>query len=439
LSISFFFHIKIIYNGFLTAGIDEIRVVIVRLFLRFYISIVLLSLVIVACSPTSSSPTATPDGAIVGDLGSTGARTTAVPLNTYVQWQQAQEPLTSETIAKVQHIGMIQPPSPLSTTFFQTFSPDGSQLILLNDSYLLGYDLNTGDLQFSNTRQNMTFVYASSTYPEIYGLTSQGTVMILEAETGRLISEFNAHPNFADIADFAINKGTLAIGGTDGTVYIWDAHNAELMAQLNAHIGVIRHLRLSDDGTLLLTAGDDFKTLVWDLNTYQAIHTIESGNPITNIAISPDNQVIASSSKDTIMIWQLEEGEETATFRYTLDLENIGLGTVQFSPDSAYLITGGLESDMVIWSATTGDLQAVLPATYSVRTSSSFNANNDLLAISLITEQVTLFDLASITNQTIQSAKLNALDRILSVAFTPDSLRLLMFQTSGNIEVWGIP
>ncbi len=417
-------------------------VIMARSFLGFFLSLGVLMLTVIACSPNSSSTTNTPNPAVIGDLGGTGARTTAIPSDPNVQWRSVDTPITSETVAQIRHIGTIRPPNPLSTTFFHTFSGDraqlGSQLVLLNDSYLLGYDLHGGDLQFNNARQQMTFIYASPDHPELYGVTSRGDVIVLDASTGQLISEFNAHPNFADVADFAVQSGRLAIGGTDGTVFIWDAHNAELVAQFNAHSGIIKHVRLSEDGAFLMTAGDDHNTIIWDMTAQQAIHTIENGVPVTNLAISPDNQIIANSVNDTITIWELN-GDQSPILRYTLDLENIGLGTVKFSPNSAYLLTGGLESDMVLWSADTGDLQAVLPSIYSARTASSFNPQNDLLAVSLITEQVRVFDLPSITEQTIQSGTLNASDRILSATFTPDGLRLLLFQTSGNIEVWGVP
>lgn len=393
-----------------------------------------------ACSPQNTLPsTATPDYVVIDDLGGSGARTTAVPINPNIAWQPAQELITAETIAQVRLIGMIQPPTPLSTAFFQTFSRDGSQLILLNDTYLLGYDLNSGDLDFQNTRQNITFVYVSPEHPELYGVTSDGDIMVLESQTGRFISQHKAHSQFADIADYAADSGRLALGGTDGTVQIWDAHESELIQEINAHIGTVRHIRLSADGKYLVSSGDDFRTIVWDIETGTAIHTIENGNTVTHIALSPDASLVASSIKDYITIWRLDTAEER--FRYTLNLENIGLGTVKFSPNNAFLVTGGLDSEMAIWSSDTGDLQAILPNIYSVRTASSFNPTNDLLAVSTITNQAHLFDLMSISaeNQTIQSGMLNTPDRILSLSFTPDGKRLLLFETSGHIEVWGIP
>jgi WD40 repeat protein len=411
----------------------------VRSSLRFCALLAIVSFAIVACSSSNTPPpTATPDLAIIGDLGSTGARSTAIPSNPDIEWQQPQAPITAQTITQIRHIGTILPPSPSSTAFFQTFNRDGSQLILLNNDYLLGYDLNSGDLNFRNARQNITFIYVAPEHPELYGVTSTGDVMVMEAQTGRFISEFQAHPRFADVADYATDRGAIALGGIDGTITVWDGHTQETITRINAHIGRVTHIRISQDGKFLLSSGEDFRTIIWDVETGGPIHTIENGNTVTHIALSPDALTVASSVKDYITIWQMDDDSQDK-FRYTLNLEDIGLGTVKFSPDNAYLVTGGLESEMALWSAESGDLQAILPDIYSARTSSSFNPNNDLLAVSTITQQAHLFDLTSITDQTIQSGLLNGLDRILSVSFTPDGTRLLLFETSGNIEVWGIP
>ncbi len=398
-----------------------------------------ITFIIAGCSGTASStpipPTPTNIG-VIEDLGGGGARPTPRPASEAIAWTEAGAFLTADNAAQLSNIGVIRPPSPLSTVFHHSFSTDGTRVVMINDNYLLGYDLITGDLLFQTTRQGAIFAYYSPDKSEVYTVTETGFGVVFDADAGRVRADFRAHPASADVAAFSPLDGWLAVGGRDGTVKVWDALQRESLVTFNAHIGQVTHLHFSEDGHILVTGGEDQRTIVWDWRAREPIFVIENGGRVTNIAISPDNRFIASGATEFVTVWQVSD--VGGVFQYTLNSEEGGQGALSFSPDGRYLLTGGLTTEISVWDAANGDLLALLPRMMGQRTSAAFNPNADLLAVSMLSPLVNLFDIPSISSATVRAAQINADDRVLSLAFSPDGFTLLMFETGGDVSVWGV-
>lgn len=77
-----------------------------------------------------------------------------------------------------------------------------------------------------------------------------------------------------------------------------------------------------------------------------------SGN-VTDVVISADNALIASSSEDgTVRVWNVSDGSE----RYLLEGHEGVVNTVIFSPDGTVLASGGDDRIVRIWDMQTGEL-----------------------------------------------------------------------------------
>jgi WD40 repeat protein len=408
--------------------------------LRQGILALIVALIMTGCGGNSSPstpvpPTPTREG-VVEDLGGAGTRPTPRPATDTIRWTEAAEALTAQNAAQIINTGVIRPPSPLGTIFHYSFSTDGTRIVMINDSYLMGYDLITGEMLFQTARQGAIFAYYSPDKSEVYTLTETGYGVVFDVARGRIRTDFLAHSDFADVADFYGLDGWLAVGGTDGTVRIWDTLQRQSLVAFNAHIGQITQLRFSEDGNILVTGGEDQRVIVWNWREREPIYVIENGGRVTNVAVSSDNQFVASGAEEFVSVWQISN--VGGSYRYTLNSEEGGQGILSFSPDGRYLLTGGLATEISVWDATTGDLLALLPQMMGTRTSATFNPNSDLLAVSTMDTVVHLFDLPSLSASTLRAAQINATDRIISVAFSPDGFTLLMFEAGGRISVWGV-
>jgi WD40 repeat protein len=100
----------------------------------------------------------------------------------------------------------------------------------------------------------------------------------------------------------------------------------------------INVLSFSRDGKLLAAGKDYGRVVIWDMSTGAVIHVIDSGQGIVSaVAISPDNQVIATAGSEknpTIALWNLTTGKILRTF----DVSNPVVQRLEFAPDGRSLI-----------------------------------------------------------------------------------------------------
>lgn len=399
-------------------------------------------MLLAACaSPAEDAPPpATDDSITIEDLGGTGARdivpVTLPTRDPSLSWPDAAAALNAESAAQVVNIGLLRAPDPASTVFHHHFSVDGRKLIALNDSYLLGYDLESGETLFTNTRQQAIVAYLSADAGTIHAVTSNGIGLNFNATNGRLGAEYTAHANFANVADYSTAGDWLAVGGTDGTVRVWDAADRRSLATIPAHIGRVTHVAFSPDGALLATGGNDQRVIVWDWQEGEPLHVIENGGRVENIAFNPAGDLIASAAPAYATIWQLTDAG--GVFQYTLNSDVGGLLVLDFSPDGAHLITGGLTPEMAVWRAADGELLALLPRAGGRSASAAFSPAGDLLLTSVLGGDVILYDMTSIDETTIRAARLSPGDRVVEVAVAPDGRTMTFFEATGGISVWGV-
>lgn len=86
----------------------------------------------------------------------------------------------------------------------------------------------------------------------------------------------------------------------------------------------------------------------------RCLHTLSGHSSwVTSVAISPNNQVFASSSlDDTIKVWNLQTGEEL----FTLKGHSRGVNSIAISPDGKILISGSDDYSLKVWNLQTGAL-----------------------------------------------------------------------------------
>ncbi len=400
-----------------------------------------LMLALAACGGDSNNDentTATPVEDVREDLGGSGQRVEPLALPTRdpdQAWIAANEPILADNVFRVANLGRIDPDG-TTTVFAHSFSADGTQLALLNNDFLLGYDLITGESIFTNTRQETTSLYFSPDKESFFALTASGEGLVFDVERGQRRYTFQAHPAFSRTTAYHAASGLLAVGGTDGTIKVWDMIERVSLVTIDAHEGGVGQMRFNADGTRLASAGADQQVIVWDWQNREALITVDNGSPVTNLALNPVGDLVVMSGIDFAMVWQVEEG----TFLYTLQLGEGGASEVlAFSPDGRYLVTGGTALDTVIWVAETGAVALMLEGVGGQRMSAAFSPDGQLLIVSVLGQPVNLYNLAALTEETVQQAALDVgSQNIVNVSFSPDGYVLLFFDAAGIVYAWGI-
>ncbi|KIK79066.1 hypothetical protein PAXRUDRAFT_834285 [Paxillus rubicundulus Ve08.2h10] len=140
----------------------------------------------------------------------------------------------------------------------------------------------------------------------------------------------------------------------DKTVRIWNVEKGEQEGTSMEHEGWVRGLAITRDGKRILS-GEDQKVRVWDVETHEQIEEFRASHTryISCIALSPDDQFVASGGEDgMIVIWGMENGEIT----HSIHAGPGGVASLCFSPNDEKIACAVNNVDIDIYLVQIHDL-----------------------------------------------------------------------------------
>ena len=253
---------------------------------------------------------------------------------------------------------------------------------------------------------------------------------------------------------FSPDGQTLAAGGTSGKIFLWDVETGQLKGDpLLGHTGDVQSLDFSPNGRWLASgsvnnayATMDEAVILWDLGTtFPEGHRLAGlTNDVNDVIFSSDGRLVAASSTDgSIMLWNVETKHPIREAFYHSSSEqsaSVALPKIKIaiSPDQQILASGGVDGEIILWDLATGyPKREPLPARAGPINDLEFSrdghtlvsANNDG-AVILWAIDLQLGELLPQLDQ-----------RIWSLAFNPaaiDQPRLISGNEDGTIILWDI-
>ena len=287
------------------------------------------------------------------------------------------------------------------------FSPDGCHIAVATSRGVWLYDAETFDelALLTGHKEEVTVVAFSpdgTKLASVSGLHFPGTLKLWEVETGQNIATFQASGGSTDSVSFSPDSKMLVWADR-----LWDVDTRQQLDTLQDK-GLFE-IVFSPDGKIL--AGTSVNVVnqvgmgvvkLYDVKTGQLLNTLtatQARKRGSSIAFSPDGQLLASGSADdgTIRLWDVETGQNTATFTQKPEPESSMLCVV-FSPDSTKLAVGSVEGLKLLEVATGGHIY---------------------------------------TRQHIDVGELESPLHIFSVAFSPDGTRLASASWDG-VKLWEV-
>ena len=104
----------------------------------------------------------------------------------------------------------------------------------------------------------------------------------------------------------------IASCSSDGTVLLLNANDAHPFATLKGHSGPVHSVGFSPDGRTLLTGGTDGKLKLWDIETRAERFSFEGHDgPVSTAAFAPDGLTVISGGVDgTVRLWHASQMAE---------------------------------------------------------------------------------------------------------------------------------
>ncbi len=283
---------------------------------------------------------------------------------------------------------------------------------------------------------------------------------------------------------FSTTGSSLATGLSNGTIRVWGLPGGELLYTLETHTGLMEDLAYSPDGALLASASQDGRVGLWSAADGALLHRLPSeGGAVFSLAFSPDGRVLFLGSQRAAWSWDVRDlvfslldyieyyGEHAQAvavspdgkllahglsdgslwLRHASNLDVIArvdahidtINCLAFSPDGAYLASGGKDNQAQLWR-----VEQVSGSTWSIDrvevwghadwvNDLAFSPDGRWLAVAAFRSDVQLWGIPGSSGQDLTVLAGNF--QPLSIEFSPDGRWLAVGSSWGGVRIWEIP
>jgi WD40 repeat protein len=166
---------------------------------------------------------------------------------------------------------------------------------------------------------------------------SEGNIRVYNLESDDILV-FAGHSKCVKGVLFSVNNETLISGGWDGSIRIWNIDSQKQMRVIESPS--VYTLALSANNRFLASGGRrSHNVSVWNVETGSLWLELKGHHDyITSVTFSPNDQYVASSSKDGfVKLWDLSSGKLLNIF---LSDRSLGATSVSFHPSGQYIVSG---------------------------------------------------------------------------------------------------
>ncbi len=364
--------------------------------------------------------------------GPAPAQPTARPTSTPPVWQPPAEALALESVTRMTLLGISQQSN--GTTFGFDFSLDGRRLLTVSgDEAVRLWDLETGAPIWVLEDADASYGFFAVDDSQLVLVNRSQQVEVYSAENPRLLRSFRAHPGNVGPASVSPDGRLLAVGGEDGTVIVWDLAGEAERFDLEAHSFPVRGVVFSPDNRLLATFSSERAIRLWDMTTGETTAVLaEFDRSAQSVTFSPDSRLVAINTGNQIRVWQTADGVPAQTINLA---ERVADRQILMTANG-YILGGGNQDTVGMWSLETGESYAGLPGHGQDFDSMALSPAGDLLVTVARPGPVFLWNMSD-PNQRFQL--MDGSQEITLAGWSPDGRILVLAAGNGALYFWGIP
>lgn len=265
----------------------------------------------------------------------------------------------------------------------------------------------------------------------------------------RTLSEFS-EPVLA--VGFAPDGGTLLAATQGGKVRFWDVASGAVVREFDLGVEGLTDVALSGDHQMLAALAKDGAVQVWDVNTGQQLRVIPGGStPRQAVALNADGTLVAAGEGNGAQVWDVPTGEPVQTLAAycdegdsttqeaceEADADWLGhdeeVTSLAFSPDDQLLATGSADTTIIFWDLATGEAKWSSAGHWSTVTAMVFNEAGDFLLTGGADYKARTIRVAGGKSTAIYEGHLNT---VTSLAFGPEKGNIVTAGEDGTLRVW---
>ena len=174
-----------------------------------------------------------------------------------------------------------------------------------------------------------------------------GAVRVVNASTPSPVPAC-AKPPAMDVA-FGANGTTLGVACGDGTAVLSQSSRV-----LGGHSGAVNTIRFAPAERLVATGGDDGLVILHSIDTGNTVARWDNQGKVTALQFSRDGKWLAGTRLDKaagrLFVWNAQKKVR----QFETVANGDGAFSVDFSSDGSLIATGGLNGDVILWTADKG-------------------------------------------------------------------------------------
>ena len=266
--------------------------------------------------------------------------------------------------------------------------------------------------------------------------SNDNSVKIWDVASRRELRTLTGHTDHVLSIRFSSDGSLLASLGYDKTVRVWDVMSGIERATINVENGTFTAIAFAADGKSVLTAngtdsggGGDPLIRFWDVATGKASRTLDPGEVMSAIAVSPDGKTLALGAlSGTVKLWDLGANRERASLPGHTD----EVQSVAFSTDGKMLASGAKDETARLWDLASGKPLQILKHRGIVN-AVAFSPDGKTLATGCWDSAIHLWDVSKGTEtRALRGHK----DIVWDVAFAPDGQTIASSSSDKSLKMW---
>ncbi|EDX07562.1 WD repeat-containing protein 5 [Drosophila simulans] len=201
---------------------------------------------------------------------------------------------------------------------------------------LLGHSGSVTGLKFSSCGENLVSSSADM------------LLMLWDLSATRCIQSLAGHENGVNDVAWSAD-GLIASCSDDKTVRLWDSRSKLCVKVLKGHCGYTFSCCFNPQSNLLASTSFDETVRLWDVRTGKTLEIVRAHqDPITSVDFHREGNIFVTSSFDGLVrLWDTSTGHVMKTL---VDVDNIPVGHVKFSPNGRYILSSTLNNTLRLWN-----------------------------------------------------------------------------------------
>jgi WD40 repeat protein len=327
------------------------------------------------------------------------------------------------------------PLNPSGLVYWTVFSPDGEQILTLEDNNQITLWDRLGKrqqiLRLTGDAQ-LLFATFSPDGKTIVGTDTQGNLTFWErgdrqaAFPDKGVSLLAAHSAPIFFLSFNADGSQFVTGGADNVVKVW-SRDFTLLHTFYGHRDAIRAVIFHPQRQEVISASMDKTVRLWELTEDSRI-ILKHNQPIRDISFSPNGQKIATASQDkTIRIWQRQDGKLLNTLSGHTDWVN----AVAWNPNGQQLVSASDDRTLRLWSVD-GKLLKTLRGHGDRILDVQWSPDGEFFASAGLDKSIRIWSKEGNLLQVLTEHQ----ERVNGIHFSPDSKLLASASDDKTVRVW---